>query len=77
MEFLQDAGQEPASQELAAHVGLAAQVQGQPVVALDPVGLLPDQGLGVRLPLLVVPHTLRLGGELAQNEAGMGQARQD
>ncbi len=49
------------SQELAAHVGLAAQVHGQPVMALDPVGRLPNQGLGVRLPLLVVPHSLRLG----------------
>ena len=65
------------SQELAAHVGLAAQVHSQPVVALDPVGLLPDQGLGVGLPLLVVSHTLRLGDQLAQNEAGAAQVRQD
>ena len=65
------------SQELAAHVGLAAQVHSQPVVALDPVGLLPDQGLGVGLPLLVVPHSLRLGGQLAQKEAGAAQVRQD
>ena len=49
-------------QELAAHVGLAAQVHGQPVMALDPVGRLPDQGLGVRLPLLVVPHSLAVSG---------------
>ena len=77
LELLQDAGQEPVSQELAAHLGLAAQVQSQPVVAFDPVGLLPDQGLGVRLPLPVVSHTLRLGGQLAQNEAGMGQVRQE
>ena len=77
LELLQDAGQEPVSQELAAHVGLAAQVHSQPVVALDPVGLLPDQGLGVGLPLLVVSHTLRIGGQLAQKEAGMAQVRQD
>ena len=77
LELLQDAGQELVPQELAAHVGLAAQVHGQPVVALDPVGRLPNQGLGVRLPLLVVPHTLLAGGHLAQHETGLGQVRQE
>ena len=76
-ELIDDLGQQPAGHHIAGGVGPATQIEGQPIVALNPVGVFMDKHFGINSPLLIEPLTVLIGGQLPYNEAGPGQLAQD